>query len=121
MKALWSLSIFIMIISAGCAPVAPISVAQLHATATPRLKPTRTPLQPNTAVPSPTFTQSETPDPRLPPEDWMNWPVVPEATDRVYEIYQRGIELENDPHHFSKIEDCHNVKEAFMGLFYKPG
>jgi hypothetical protein len=51
----------------------------------------------------------------------MNWPVVPEATDRVYEIYQRGIELGNDPHHFSKIEDCHNVKEAFMGLFYKPG
>jgi len=51
----------------------------------------------------------------------MNWPVVPETTDRVYEIYQRGIELENDPHHFSKIEDCHNVKEAFMGLFYKPG
>ena len=48
-------------------------------------------------------------------------PVVPEATDRVYEIYQRDIELGNDPHHFSKFEDCHNVKEVFMGLFYKPG
>jgi hypothetical protein len=121
MKALWSLTLLIMIISAGCAPLAPISAAQIQATATHGLIPTRTPLLPNTAVPSPVFTPSATPDLRLPPEDWMNWPVVPETTDRVYEIYQRGIELENDPHHFSKIEDCHNVKEAFMGLFYKPG
>ena len=44
MKALWYLPILIMIISAGCAPAAPISAAQLHATATPRLKPTHTPL-----------------------------------------------------------------------------
>ncbi|MBE0686623.1 MAG: hypothetical protein IH585_11555 [Anaerolineaceae bacterium] len=51
----------------------------------------------------------------------MNWPVVPEATARVYEIYLRGIELGNDTRHFSKIGDCHNVKEAFMGLFDKPG
>ncbi len=64
---------------------------------------------------------TSTPDTRLPPEQWKEWPVVPEPTSRVYEIYQLGIELGNDPHHFSKIGDCHSVKAAFMGLFDQPG
>lgn len=84
---------------------------------------TPTPFIPSTTVPSPTITTTytATPDTRPLPEDWMEWPVVPEPTSRVYEIYQKGIELGNDPHQFSKIGDCQNVREAFMGLFDKPG
>lgn len=62
-----------------------------------------------------------TPDLRLPPEEWQKWPIVPEPTNRVYEIYQQGLALGNNPNHFSKIGDCHSVKAAFMGLFDKPG
>ncbi len=123
MKAFLYMIILILIFTTGCAPtrLAPISAAPEQITPTLIPIPTHTPLQPNTAVPSSIFTPSATTDPRLPPEDWMNWPVVPETTKRVYEIYQQGVELGNDPRHFSKIGDCHNVKEAFMGFFDKPG
>jgi hypothetical protein len=123
MKAFLYITIIILIFTTGCAPtrLPPISAAPAQITPMLPSIPTQTPLQPNTAVPSPIFTPSATADPRLPPEDWMNWPVVPETTKRVYEIYQHGIELGNNPQHFSKIGDCHNVKEAFMGLFDKPG
>jgi len=121
MKALLSITILIMIFSAGCAPASSISAAPVQPRSTQTIMITHTPLQPNTAVPSPTLSPSVTPDDRLPPEEWMDWPVVPEPTNRVFEIYLKGIELGNDPHHFSKIGDCHNVREAFMGLFDKPG
>jgi hypothetical protein len=123
MKAMLSITILFLIFSAGCVPASSISAAPVQSSSTPAAVLTRTPLQPNTAVPSPspTFSPSATPDLRLPPEEWMDWPVVPEPTNRVYEIYQKGIELGADPNQFSKIGDCHNVKEAFMGLFDKPG
>jgi len=70
-------------------------------------QPTETLLQTTlTAFPSPTWTASLTPDPRLPPERWQEWPVVPErVSPRTMEIYRHGLELGNDPHAFSKIGD----------------
>ena len=91
----------------------------------PSAIPTNTPLMPPTQTPTPEVTATAvvtpTEDTRLLPEDWKEWPVVPEITSRVYEIYALGQELGNDPHSFSKIGDCQNVREAFMGLFDKPG
>ena len=91
----------------------------------PSVTSTNTPLMPPTQTPTPeaTATAAVTPteDTRPLPEDWKEWPVVPEITSRVYEIYALGQELGNDPHNFSKIGDCHSVREAFMGLFDKPG
>lgn len=83
---------------------------------------TDTPLLPATDIPATaTASPTSTPDTRLLPEKWMEWPVVPEPTGRVAEIYALGQSLGNDPHHFSKIGDCQNVRDAFMGLFDKPG
>lgn len=117
----------ITIILTGCLPSETAAISE-PATATQVITQT---MVSDTATPAPTITKTpyvtETPTTRptinnhLPPEEWQNWPVVPETTDRVLEIYQKGVELGNDPHHFSKIGDCHNVKEAFMGLFDKPG
>jgi hypothetical protein len=96
-----------------------------ESTVIPQESPTNTPLLPATvtATPEATATIPVTPteDSRPKPEDWKEWPVVPEITSRVYEIYAKGQELGNDPHSFSKIGDCHSVREAFMGLFDKPG
>ncbi|MHB8132994.1 MAG: hypothetical protein ACYDH1_02120 [Anaerolineaceae bacterium] len=82
-------------------------------------------LIPATDLPEPSATATTlltaTPDTRPLPEKWQEWPIVPEPTSRVYEIYAKGLELGNDPHHFSKIGDCHSVRAAFMGLFDKPG
>jgi hypothetical protein len=64
---------------------------------------------------------SPTPDTRPLPEDWRNWPVYPELSPWLIEVYQRGIEQGNNPQHFTKAGDCQNIPEAFMGLYDDPG
>ena len=61
-----------------------------------------------------------TPDLRLPPEEWRNWPVVPEVSPNAVSIYLRGIELGNDPHAFTKIGDCQSIKEVLLGIYDQP-
>ncbi|MDY6874317.1 MAG: hypothetical protein SVR81_10190, partial [Chloroflexota bacterium] len=52
------------------------------------------------------------------PDDWKNWPVLPDAvSDTVKAIYQRGLENGNDPHAFSILGDCHSLPEVFLGLY----
>ena len=62
-----------------------------------------------------------TPDMRLSPDDWQNWPVVPTVSARAREIYEMGRAKGNDPTHFSKVGDCQNITEAFMGIYDLPG
>lgn len=116
---------------AACSPVAqssystetmlPDTTAEVTPSFTTELA-TNTPLMPATAIP-PTETPlpTATPDTRLTPDKWQEWPIVPEPTARVAEIYAFGQTLGNDPHHFSKIGDCQNVRAAFLGLFDKAG
>ncbi|MCD4753291.1 MAG: hypothetical protein K8R40_09490 [Anaerolineaceae bacterium] len=58
-----------------------------------------------------------TPDLRLDPADWQNWPVVPAISANGLEIYMEGIIMGNDPTHFSKVGDCQNVISLFLGDF----
>jgi len=48
---------------------------------------------------------------------WKFYPVIPEVSDNVVEIYQRGLELGNDPHAYSKIGDCGSTPAWFLGDF----
>jgi hypothetical protein len=57
---------------------------------------------------------------RLPPEQWREWPVIPELTGREMAIYQHGLSLGNDPTHFSKVGDCQAIKEVLMGIYDQP-
>ena len=57
----------------------------------------------------------------LPPEKWQEWPVIPVVSDRALEIYRAGIAQGNDPVHFSKVGDCQNIPQYFLGLFDTPG
>jgi len=59
-------------------------------------------------------------EPSLLPDDWMNWPVVPLATNTAIEIYNRGFALGNNPHAFSKFGDCQNIPSMFMSTFDDP-
>jgi hypothetical protein len=82
-------------------------------TATATLPPTQTP------TPGPTHTA--TPDLRLDPANWQNWPIVPERVSALArETYARGLAAGNDPRHFSKIGDCQAIREVLMGLYDKP-
>jgi hypothetical protein len=57
----------------------------------------------------------------LPPEDWRDWPVVPELPERARVIYQRGLAMGADPQAFSKVGDCQSIKEVLLGMYDQPG
>ena len=49
------------------------------------------------------------------PEFWKDLPIVPSGiSDRARIIYQRGLEMGNNPHAFSKIGDCHSTNPYFL-------
>jgi hypothetical protein len=92
-------------------------LTDLTVTETPAVSPTagdtQTPTQPQ---PTPTLIIEQ----RFPPEQWREWPVVPELTGREVAIYQRGMSLGNDPTHFSKVGDCQAIKDVLMGIYNQP-
>jgi len=94
-------------------------------------QPTEAPLQsqPTTAseqqaVDSPTATlviPTSTPKPPLEKDAWMNWPAVPTGvSDSMHDVYRLGLDLGNDPTHFSIIGDCQNVSSYFLSTFENP-
>ena len=67
---------------------------------------------------------ASTPTPRAPLEDgdWKQMPAVPTGVSGpMREVYQRGLEMGNDPKRFSVIGDCQNVSSYFLSVFDKPG
>ena len=57
----------------------------------------------------------------LPPERWKEWPVLPVVSQRARQIYLQGLEMGNFPTHFSKVGDCQNIRQYFLGMFDTPG
>jgi hypothetical protein len=57
----------------------------------------------------------------IPPEKWQEWPVIPVISDHALDIYRAGIAQGNDLIHFSKVGDCQNIQQYFLGLFDSPG
>jgi len=76
-----------------------------------------------TNIASPSFTptvkiiSTPTPDIRSTPDQWQSWPIIPEVTNRSIEIFKKGQANGVNPNAFSKIGDCQNVKESFMGIY----
>jgi hypothetical protein len=60
------------------------------------------------------------PRPTLSPDAWMEMPAIPDVSDTVRDIYERGQEMGNDPQVFSKVGDCQNVTSRFLGVFDHP-
>lgn len=65
---------------------------------------TETPLAPATPTATPPYD----------PESWQEQPVIPVISSKMREVYQRGLELGNNPHSFSKIGDCETQTEYFL-------
>ena len=64
---------------------------------------------------------SNTPDNRLPPERWQEWPVVPEVPGTAIQIYQQGMARGSNSSAFSKVGDCQSISEVMMGIYDIPG
>ncbi|MGD0706939.1 MAG: SGNH/GDSL hydrolase family protein [Anaerolineaceae bacterium] len=88
--------------TSAASPAAVLTAAVGQSTATP------------TAVPGVTTT----PDDRLPPEQWQQWPVIPDKiSDAALAIYRRGLQAGNDSTRFSKVGDCGSGASWFLGDF----
>ena len=54
----------------------------------------------------------------LDPENWREWPVVPNfVTPELKALYHAGLEEGNHPGHFSKVGDSNTITGAFFGCF----
>jgi len=125
-------AIMIGVSSTAPSPTAPVGAPTQPGPATldPNIEPTEyLPTLPPTApiVNTPTAAATQavgsttTPAPTLSPAEWQSWSVVPVLSLRARSIYERGLELGNDPQAFSKVGDCQNVESYFLAVFEKPG
>jgi hypothetical protein len=67
------------------------------------------------------FLWTATPDARISPRYWRQYPVIPALSARAKEILSKGISNGNDVHAFSVIGDCQSMPPVFMGIFDQPG
>lgn len=122
---------------AGCAPAAPAPTAAPAPSQPAPDQPTQPAPQPSpaaSATPAPSATPAATATPtltlptidplrytpqatRLAPDYWGGWPIVPEVTGRVLEIYRAGVLMGNDPYAFSTIGDCQSMPNVFLGIY----
>ncbi|MDP1546329.1 MAG: hypothetical protein Q8L87_09925, partial [Anaerolineales bacterium] len=49
--------------------------------------------------------------------EWMNLPALPAPNENIRSIYERGLELGNDPHAFSIFGDCQTQPDEFFGIY----
>lgn len=64
---------------------------------------------------------TSTPRPTLAADEWMSLPIVPTISDTAREIYQRGLEMGNNPRAFSKVGDCQTSTDFFLVDFDHAG
>lgn len=50
-------------------------------------------------------------------ENWKEWPVMPSVPAYLRDVYQRGLDMGNNPYRFSILGDCQSQPEVFMGPF----
>jgi formylglycine-generating enzyme required for sulfatase activity len=51
----------------------------------------------------------------LPSNFWMELPIIPDGiSDRVREIYERGLSMGNNPNAFSKVGDCNSTNPYYL-------
>jgi hypothetical protein len=104
---------------AACSPtVTPSSMASplmaLHTptkTATQTLKPTET------GMPTPTMASTPTPDLRPMPEVWQSWPIIPDLSAAMLEVYQQGQDLGRNFRVFSVLGDCQSSPTYFLSKY----
>ena len=64
---------------------------------------------------------TSTPRPTLAPDEWKSLPIVPTVSDTARGIYQRGLEMGNNPQAFSKVGDCQTSTDFFLVDFDHEG
>lgn len=71
-------------------------------------------------ISQPTSTLTSTPDLRISPENWQNWPIIPTVSESAREIYLLGQTQGNKIEKFSKVGDCQSITTYFLVIFDDP-
>ncbi len=132
-KILFLLALFAVIFLSACSQASagtPSLTSGAPSPSQPGALPSNTNLPQPSATPAPSLTPSvtptvtptvptgtPTPDTRLNPQRWDQWPVIPTVSGVAKAIYQRGLELGNDPHGYSTIGDCQSEPDVFLGIY----
>ena len=114
---LFTLSVLFL---ASCQSAVQVEPTPEKEQATSTIAPIETEMEPSKAVdsvPVPTIPPEMVFPERKPPEEWQEWSITPEITKRAFEIYREGIALGSDPRAFSKVGDCQNIRDAFLGKY----
>ncbi len=102
---------------ASATPSSPASTVAV--TATPPAEITLSPTKTKKAAATKT-SYTATPDTRLKPDQWRDWPYIPTLSPRAIEIYKQGLAMGTDPHAFSVVGDCQSLAGVFLGMYDNP-
>ncbi len=111
---------FVLLVACSAAPTSIPTPTPIRTTFNPTATQAATPIPP-TATSQSVIIAIATPDTRLPPGRWQEWPVVPAVSQRMIDVYQQGLAQGNIGTHFSKIGDCQNVASFFLSTFDTSG
>ena len=123
MRKIWLPGLLMVTILLGaCAPAqTPTSTSTSTAVKMNTPEPTQTVTpeisETDTASSTATASPTSTPDLRLKPEAWQDWPVIPELSAVMIEVYLQGQEIGRDPHVFSVIGDCQSSPTYFLSMY----
>lgn len=116
-----SITILLAILSA-CTPQATPTTAPVINEPQPSLISTVVPEQPTDIPPIAVTVDTATPTPesvKIDASDWKNWPIIPELSQQMLDVYVRGQELGRDPHTVSIVGDCESSSDWFLKDFSK--
>lgn len=124
MKSYYSLPLLFFLFLSACSAPAPTQVVDVQDASDSENAADVAPFA-TSELASPTQVGTEsasapTPRPTLSPDAWMEMPIIPAVSDTARAIYQRGLDMGNDPNVFSKVGDCQNVTSRFLGVFDHP-
>ena len=106
-----------LVLLSACTPQTPTLVPTLPPTNTPESTSTPKPTETVDNTPTFTLTPSATPDLRLKPEEWQQWPILPELSPAMQAVFEQGQALGRDPHIFSVLGDCQSAPTYFLAMY----
>jgi hypothetical protein len=115
------LSLFIILILAGCTSKSPTPIALVdgdkltpfRSAGTPAIE---TPTANSIATPT-LLSDSSTVETPAADVNWQDLPIIPEVSPEMIAVYQRGLARGRDPDRFSKIGDCQNITTYYLAMF----
>jgi len=108
--------IFLFLLLVSCTNVPVTSQPEIESSQIPQATMT----EPVNEVAKATQVSVATPRPTLAPDEWKQLPVIPQVSEAMKEVYQRGLAMGRNPNVFSKVGDCQTNTGFYLVDFDYP-